>query len=495
MTVTLAIPDGHYTYAERTGVEAEGDLVLEPLELQKPKTKFDSFLEEEVEVFEHEVTFTYRVMGPVPESPQVTVSYQACNESVCFFPQSVSVSLEGEQIDPAVPVHTGTADPEPDGDHPLAQDFELGGSTGGYLQPEEFLAFLEQAKTGEWSRGQTALGRFESLGVLVSLLAILLGGLALNLTPCVLPMIPINIAIIGAGAHSASKGRGFALGGAYGAGIALVYGVLGLVVVLTGARFGTLNASPWFNLAIAVVFAVLALGMFDVLPIDLSRLQSKFGTGKQGSIGGAFLLGGIAALLAGACVAPVVIWVLVVATDLYARGNAAGLLLPFLLGIGMAIPWPFAGAGLSFLPNPGKWMETVKRVFGAIILVFALAYAWLGANLALSRTEANREAVVNAQEAHAGEGWLTSLDEALARAKTEQKPVFIDFWASWCKNCLKMEKTTFKDPVVNTDLEEFVKVKYRAEDLNEPETKAILDYVGAKGLPTYAVLLPRQETN
>ena len=89
---------------------------------------------------------------------------------------------------------------------------------------------------------------FEGRGPLAILLLVLVGGLALNLTPCVLPMIPINLAIIGAGAQAGSRGRGFLLGSAYGGAMALVYGVLGLVVILTAGTFGTINSSPWFNL-------------------------------------------------------------------------------------------------------------------------------------------------------------------------------------------------------------------------------------------------------
>ena len=87
---------------------------------------------------------------------------------------------------------------------------------------------------------------------LAILLLVLLGGLALNLTPCVLPMIPINLAIIGAGAQAGSRARGFFLGATYGAAMALVYGVLGLIVILTAGTFGTINSIPWFNLGIAV---------------------------------------------------------------------------------------------------------------------------------------------------------------------------------------------------------------------------------------------------
>ena len=122
-------------------------------------------------------------------------------------------------------------------------------------------------------------------GLVLAIIFILIGGLALNLTPCVLPMIPINLAIIGAGSQSGSKARGFALGATYGLGISLVYGLLGVVVVLTGSQFGTIQANPWFNLVIALIFTVLALAMFDVIQIDFSRFQSRMSGGekKQGS--------------------------------------------------------------------------------------------------------------------------------------------------------------------------------------------------------------------
>ena len=109
----------------------------------------------------------------------------------------------------------------------------------------------------------------------MSLLLIVLGGAGLNLTPCVLPLIPINLAIIGAGARASSRRRGFALGATYGLGMALVYGVLGLVVVLTGSKFGTLNSSAWFNVGIAVVFLIMSLAMFDLVNVDFSRFQGR----------------------------------------------------------------------------------------------------------------------------------------------------------------------------------------------------------------------------
>jgi len=182
------------------------------------------------------------------------------------------------------------------------QKFNVSYTGSGYMDPKAFTGFLDHAEGR--TATQSFYGRFsedpvvffKQWGLWRTLLLILLGGLALNLTPCVLPMIPVNLAIIGAGAQSESRKKGFALGSVYGLGIAAVYGVLGLAVVLGGARFGALNSSPWFNFGIAAVFLVLALSMFGVLHIDLSRFQSGLGgTQFKSRFAAAFFMGAQAA--------------------------------------------------------------------------------------------------------------------------------------------------------------------------------------------------------
>lgn len=277
----------------------------------------------------------------------------------------------------------------------------------------------------------------------------------------------------------------------YGAGIALAYGVLGLVVVLGTGTFGAINASAWFNAGIALVFVILALAMFEVLHIDFSRFQSGLGLHKKRNKGFvlAFLMGGVSAVLAGACVAPAVIAVVLFSRAMYANGAAYGLALPFVLGIGMALPWPFAGAGLSFLPKPGKWMVRVRQAFGVLILGFAAYYGYLAYDLFSNRYFVDREAVQAGMEQE--KGWVSSLAQGLPEAEKQGKPVIIDFWATWCKSCLVMNKTTFRDADVMARLEKYVGIKYQAESPDESPAKEILDYFGAVGLPTYVVLKPR----
>ena len=100
-------------------------------------------------------------------------------------------------------------------------------------------------------------------------------------------------------------------------------------------------------------------------------------------------MGIIAALLAGACVAPVLIAVLLHSATIYKEGNPAGLLLPFLLGLGMGLPWAFAGAGIAVLPKPGKWMMHIKYIFGVLIIAMGLYYGYLAFTLLDSKQAAS----------------------------------------------------------------------------------------------------------
>jgi thiol:disulfide interchange protein DsbD len=365
--------------------------------------------------------------------------------------------------------------------------FAVQGAFGGYRGSDDFLQQVRNAESGVKERGW-----FEGRGPLAILLIVFLGGLALNLTPCVLPMIPINLAIIGAGTQAGSRSRGFMLGGVYGAAMAVVYGVLGLIVILTAGTFGTINASPWFNLGIAILFVALALAMFDVITIDFSSLSSnlRFGEAGRGSFVVAFAMGGIAALLAGACVAPVVIQVVLFSSNLYAKGTAIALALPFLLGVGMAVPWPIAGASLAALPKPGAWMVRVKQVFGVVILVTAAYYGYEAYGLFADRF-VDPSAVSSSVEEQVKSGWHRSLSEGLDTAAREGKPVLIDMWATWCKNCLTMDKTTLTDPRVTNALDGYVKIKFQAEDLDQQPAKGMLQRFGGVGLPHYAILRPK----
>ena len=471
-------------------------------------------------VFEHEFTIGVEAVVPATQPPgrlviPARLRYQACNDKVCFAPRTVETRWEfaisagggardasvagwftsiafgkGRPLDSKIPPPAVTrARPGEVGSKGAnaLDNFDVLGMTGGYQSTADFLTFIKDAEAGKEQKGMLA-GR----GPLAILAIVFLGGLALNLTPCVLPMIPINLAIIGAGAQAGRRHRGFALGATYGAAMALAYGILGLVVILTAGTFGAINASPWFNVAMAVLFVAMALAMFDVITVDFSRLSSRirFGDESRGTFLLAFSMGAVAAILAGACVAPVVIQVVLFASDLYARGNSMALALPFVLGLGMAVPWPVAGAGIARMPKPGAWMVRVKQAIGAFILGTAIYYGYLAYELFANRWVDPAEVAASAEN-QLKEGWYSSVDDGLAEAARDNTPVLLDFWATWCKNCLVMDKSTLADPRVKEALAGYTKIKIQAENADTEPATTLMRRFKAVGLPTYVILRPR----
>jgi thiol:disulfide interchange protein DsbD len=531
LALVVSLPDGLHAQSNRPHDPAyiPTTLTLDPPEgvtitevVFPPATDF--FLQgtaEPLAVFEHEfvIGLVAEVASDVPTG-EVTIParlrYQACDDTVCFRPRTIDTSWSfdvapRQDAPPAAPsepfsrIAFGTGEPATIGaidssPAPTAtagsagaaevlarlDAFTIEGRADGYNGVPAFLEFISNAEAGI-----KPAGLFENRGLVAIVLLTMVGGLALNLTPCVLPMIPINLAIIGAGVQAGSRRRGFLLGLTYGLAMAVVYGALGLVVVLTAGTFGAINASPWFNLAIAVLFVLLALAMFDVIVIDFSKLSSRirFDEASRGTFYLAFGMGAVAALLAGACVAPVVIQVVVFASDQYARGITVALALPFFLGLGMALPWPVAGAGMAALPRPGAWMVRVKYIFGVFILATAVYYGYLAFGLFANRW-VDPESVRASVERQLEAGWYPSLEEGLTVAERDGTPVLIDLWATWCKNCLVMDETTLADPQVRDALAGYTKIKFQAEDLDASPAKELMDRIDAFGLPAYVILKP-----
>jgi thioredoxin:protein disulfide reductase len=537
LALKVSLPEGLHTQSDKPRdptliptvltVETPAGVTLDEIVFPKATDLKQAGQEQPLAVFEQVFAIGVQVSlgSSVPPGDLVVpakLRYQACDANLCYPPSTADVQWTMKVVPASAPPGASDAEvaalfksiafgsgskPSAAGGESRGRDasseagrssgsaagdgtrrldtFTVLGTTGGYQNTSDFLTFIKNAESGVKQRGM-----FEGRGPLAILLIVLVGGLALNLTPCVLPMIPINLAIIGAGAQASSRGRGFMLGSAYGGAMALVYGVLGLIVILTAGTFGTINASPWFNLGIAVLFVVLGLAMFDVLLIDFSKYSSGIGTGSsRGTFGLAFSMGAVAALLAGACVAPVVIQVVLFSSNLYATGTKIALALPFFLGVGMAIPWPIAGAGLAALPKPGMWMVRVKQAFGVFILATAAYYGYEAYSIFANRW-VDPAAVASSVEEQLKAGWNSSLEDGLAAAERDGKPVLIDMWATWCKNCLTMDKTTLANSDVQAALNGYVKIKYQAEDPDAQPAKSVMQRFDAVGLPAYVILRP-----
>ena len=397
---------------------------------------------------------------------EVKVAFQGCRKgapgeaAVCLMPQELQ--LTGIKK-PAAELESGAV-------RQFYHNWKVVKQYSGAMDKKEFLAFLERAPK-ELSEQKSM---FADRSIWMVIFLTILGGIGLNLTPCVLPMIPINLAIIGGGGD---KRRCVCRGALYGMGMAAAYGVLGAVVVYTGSSFGTLNSSSWFNFGAAAVFVVLAIAMLGFFDLDLSRFSRITpGTIKGGKDIAAFVMGVFAALLAGACVAPVVVGVMLFAAGLYAEGNMSAPFMGLFLGIGMGLPWPLAAAGLGVLPKPGKFMVAVKYVFSALIICGACYYGYLGWSLLPGNFSPEAE--------------ITKLAEAGRRAKAENKRVVIDFYATWCKNCMAMKKSVFTDPEVQKALEKVVFVEFQAEKPGDPLIAPLLKLWNVPGFPAFVIAEP-----
>lgn len=333
----------------------------------------------------------------------------------------------------------------------------------GYMDAATFTAFL--------SGTPTAADMLGNASVAMVFLLVLLGGLLMNLTPCVLPLVPVSLVLVG---------RGGARGAAYGLGMTLAYGALGLAAAFGGLAFGAIQASPWFNLVVALVFLVLGLATSEVFFIDFSRFRPRPAAGggvvpPRGLLG-PFFLGTGTAVLAGACVAPILLATLVLTAKWFAEGRVWAVALPFVLGAGMGLPWPFITAGMSVLPRPGAWMRWVNRAFAVVLFGFAVWYGWLAWGGFTARAEA---APAPAQES--------------VQADDAARPRLVIVGAPWCKNCTAMERSTLKEPAVVAALSKFavshVEINTFADLANYPDLAGL----DIKGVPAYVVIEPVPE--
>jgi thiol:disulfide interchange protein len=478
--VSFNFPAEHHLFSSFS-VAAPDGTALAPLSVPAPDTN-------KPDDPEPSYSASFSAFYAPPAADSIIVSYQGCAGSLCFLPEEATLSLSGS------PVQAAVAAPAAETDGLALASRGEPRRLVGFADVPAFLAFLDPAAapplpSSPWRLFLDDPSQFYLRhGVLPSILLILIGGFLLNLTPCVLPMIPINLAIIGASGTDATRSARFGLGLVYGLGMALVYGALGLVVVLSGSVFGAINSSPVFNGAIAILFFALALAMFDVWQLDFSRFRKSSGLAGRARLPAILVMGGISALLAGACVAPVLIAVLALSGSLYSQGVGIALALPFLLGLGMALPWPLAAAGLAILPKPGAWMEKVKKFFGVFILLLALYYAW-NAYGALRAPAVPESAVVSSgspfRRVDFGVDSPDVFNALLREAAASGKPVLLDFGAHWCKACHLMDATTLRDPQVVEKLQGYFPIQVLADNPNKPPARDLLAPFAIQGYPTF----------
>ncbi len=458
VSVTLVAPGDGVIPFESLALEAD-DLEV-PYAITLVESTPATSSEEYPEGVLHDGATLRYIVTPAKPAPALYFTLQGCTASICYLPQRIR--LDGEAVAKASTAQdTGM------------EKLTVVRSWSGYADAEQFLAWLKSDSAEENNLLQRV---FDRHGAVLALLLTMLLGIMLNFTPCVLPMIPITLGIIGV--RGVSRRRGVILGACYGGAIALTYGVLGIVFLVIGGQFSAVSGSGWFNLLIALIFVVLAGAMADFYSLDFSRFRRIPGEQQRNSVFGAFMLGLMTALMAGACVAPVLLWVLLLAADLRNQGSAVAWLLPLALGAGFGALWPLLGSGVGFLPRPGKWMIHIKRLVAVMILLFGLYYMFIAVTIFRGSS--------NSRESNAI--WQNDIAASLADARESGRPLLVDFWGVACKSCVAMDVTTLRNESVRDAMQQYICVKIQGDNNDNAEAQSLMRHCGVIGFPTYVIL-------
>jgi thiol:disulfide interchange protein DsbD len=214
----------------------------------------------------------------------------------------------------------------------------------------------------------------ESNGILLGLIIVFLGGLALNLTPCVYPLIPITIGYFGGQSEGSTK-RLMMMGVLFVLGLAVTYSIIGVITSLTGAVFGALLQNPVIIFIVALILVTLSLSMFGVYEFKLpDKIVAKAG-GAKGGYYGAFFMGLTMGIVAAPCIGP---FVLGLVTYVATKQDALfGFIMFFVLAIGLGTPYLFLAifsGKIRNLPRAGEWMQGVEHIFGLVLVGMAIYF-------------------------------------------------------------------------------------------------------------------------
>ena len=509
--ISYRIAKGYYLYRNKLkfSTPANDRAALGQPGLPEGESKTDEYFGTQ-QVYHQDFTAQLPVSraGAATLTLPIKLTWQGCADAGLCYPPSSRV------VEVALPAAGGSVSAGP-----------LPAGSSGYVSEQDWLANLIRSGNLFWMAG-----------------AFFLSGLGLAFTPCVLPMVPIVSGIIAGHGANLTRLKGFTLSLAYVLGMALTYTAAGVAFAAAGQQAQTLFQQPWIIGLFAALFVAMSLSMFGFYTVQMpsflqTRLAQLSNRQRAGSYAGVAAMGAMSALIVTTCVGPALVAALSVIgqSGQMLRGGVA----LFAMALGMGTPLLVVGASAGqLLPRAGAWMDTVKQVFGALMLAVA---AWMLARIvparfalllwtlplialaivllrAALRGQVARLAVRAVGIAAAAYAlvlvagtfrgasdplapwaradatvqlpFLTVKSvEDLARevqaARTAGRPVMLDFYADWCVSCKEMEKYTFPDPAVRGVLEQAVLLRADVT-ANDEQDQALLKQFGIFGPPTIA---------
>ena len=504
--VNWSIAEGYYLYQEKISVKINQEETSSfdmPTFSISPEDYNDPYFGL-MKIFKKPVQAIFKVSQPPLKAEDVVeIAYQGCTEGFCYPPEVKEIKVA---------------------DLPIAQVANTEKTS------EKSTALSAQPKA---EQDRLAESLFNSK---YAVFGFFLLGLGLAFTPCVLPMLPLLSAIVIGQNQRPNMWRAFALSFVYVQGMALTYTLLGLIVAAIGLPFQVALQHPYVMIGLSIIFVLLALSMFGVFTLQLpSSLQTKLSLlsqqQKAGAFGGVFLMGMIAGLVASPCTsAPLSGALLYVAQsgDLF-----TGAITLYLLALGMGVPLILITLfGNKILPKSGMWMETVKKLFGFVMLalpVFLISrilpdewtprlwamlgtafFIWFAFQMPKNGTgwvfrilflvaamisvkplqtwvwgeSQAPSAVENKAVSHVEFKQVKSeaeLQQALA--ENNKSLVMLDLYADWCVACKEFEKETFSDPSVQKAFGDMLLLQVDMTK-NSEENRALMTKYKVLGLPT-----------
>jgi len=528
ISISVTVSPDHMLYRDKMSIKSSAG----ELKIQWPETtvKKDPFGDDMIAVYptgNHVFLLNLKTLDKEISQAAVTIEYQGCSQTTCYMPTSREFTFNFSppvQPDSTIEPETGKA----------SEGKAVKASTPAKPAP------VKVEMSNDIVDFSAALA---DQGTVWVLFLAFLGGLLVSLTPCVYPMIPITLSIIGGRDENASFKKGLGLSLTYVAGLSLTYALLGLAAASFGAQIRGLIQGSGFQGVVAIIFFILGLSMFDLIMIQApASLRNRLGAVKHSGLGGIFLMGMISGLMASPCVAAPLAGIL---AFIAATGSQVlGFLMLLLFAWGMSVPLIFIGAfsgSLNSLPRAGEWMNRVKEFYGFLMLAAALyfakpiigtAWAELGIAALLAAFAAflglfntipdsagmqpkvlksfgvvaiavacafavsaasqwgclclpKSQAEKRADKAEVF--WNHDLAAAVEQAGQQKLPVFIDFRADWCSVCHDLELNVFPQPEITALLKRMIPVKIDATRPDE-KTSEILKQFGIVGLPTLIIL-------